>query len=406
VFLILSFVQFLACLQTSSTNRSQLLDSSFEALRLHLTIRTGVFTLVCSFFGRSAFSNRCCLTRTLQIHSSIVSEPLGCQRRPGNALHGRSSGEHQDFHCTVDGSRWVAPIARTDSSMLIWTGRLAPTLLEDLALYDPAQPGKPNLLRDNTLGEQVPRDGCRHEFWLKPRQSVLPALDERPAENTRWRVAAICCKCRVHLTLDIDYSIRWQPSPCPNDVHHLHHFIHSGWREKLTRSYWEQEHPARSSDISVFECSSDTCSAIINVCFTPPEIEDELIETLVNKDRLKERTEAAFQIHQGNTQGMKQPLPIDVLKDLRVYVKNAWDKDPSHRTIKLSNKRFVVRFGPNGEACKDVLVFLGFRLDEVCHPFACFVKDCVTTDLVCSPGRTWADYCNSLRSAGLSLNQI
>jgi ubiquitin carboxyl-terminal hydrolase 25 len=103
----------------------------------------------------------------------------------------------------------------------------------------------------------------------------------------------------------------------------------------------------------------------VTVRYTPPEIEDDKIEILVNPEKLKERTEEAFRTHQGNTQGMKPPLPIDVLKDLRAYVRNAWDRDPNHRAIRLSNKRFVVRFGPGGEACREVLEALGFRLDQV-----------------------------------------
>ena len=259
-------------------------------------------------------------------------------------------------------------------SLLINSGRLAPTLLEDLALYDPAQPGKPNLLRENpfdftrgdTLGDHVPPDACRHDFWLKPKQSVLPELDERPTKDTKWRVSAMCCKCRVHLTIIVDYTIRWQPNPCPSPVHQLHHFIRSEWREKLERSNWDQNNPGRYSDICVLDCSSETCSGSVTVRYTPPEIGDDEIETLVNKDKLRERTEAAFRTHQGNTQGMKQPSPFDVLKDLRVYVANSWQTAEKYRTVKLSNKRFVVRFGPNGDACKDVLESLGFRLNEVC----------------------------------------
>ena len=266
--------------------------------------------------------------------------------------------------------------------LLTRPGRLAPTLLEDLALYDPVQQSRPNLLRENpfsftrgdTLGDNVPPDGCRHEFWLKPRQSVLPELDERPTPDTTWRVAAMCCRCRVHITVVVDYTIRWQPSPCPNDVHQLHHLIRSEWREKLERSTWEQKNPESSSDICVLDCASQTCSASVTVRYTPPEVGDEEVDTLINKTKLRERTEAAFQTHQGNTQGMKQPLPIDVLKDLRVYVKNAWGKEPNHKSIKLSNKRFVVRFGPNGDPCKDVLESMGFRLDEVCASLIHFLS--------------------------------
>jgi ubiquitin carboxyl-terminal hydrolase 25 len=253
-------------------------------------------------------------------------------------------------------------------------GRLAPTLLEDLSLYDPNIPGRLSLLRHNpfeyfngdTLGEQVPAQGCRHEFWLKPRQSNLPELDERADDDTRWRAAVICCKCRLHLTVDVDYTTRWLPGPCPNVNHPLHHLVRAEWKEDLERNRWDQENPSRRSDIAVFDCTSDSCSATVVVRYQPPEIDSAEVELLVSKDKLTARTEAAFEAYAGNTQGMKQPQPIDVLRDLRIYMQNSWDQDPNHRSIKQANKRFVVRFGPNGEPCKDLLESFGFRLDEVC----------------------------------------
>lgn len=289
---------------------------------------------------------------------------------------------------------------------LIQAGRLAPTLLEDLSLYDPNLAGRLSLLRDNpfeffngdTLGEQVPPAGCRHEFWLKPRQSNLPEVDEQPTPETRWRAAVICCKCRVHLTLDVDYTTRWQPAPCPNVNHPLHHLVRSEWREQLEHNRWEQDNPGRRSDIAVFECSSDTCSATVIVLYQPPEIDPSEVETLVSKDKLRARTEAAFQVYSGNTQGMKQPLPIDVLRDLRIYVQNSWNQEPQYRSIKLANKRFVVRFGPNGEPCKDILESFGFRLDEVCFP-----TTARRTHGLCYPKQLTFP---SLKSAGVCQNQI
>ena len=104
---------------------------------------------------------------------------------------------------------------------------------------------------------------------------------------------------------------------------------------------------------------------MVSICLTPPEIHDQVIETLTDKVLLRQRTEAAFKLNEANTQGMRHPSPIDVLNDLRIYIRNAWEQDPSRKSIKLSNRRFMVRFGPQGDACKDVLQAFGFRLDEV-----------------------------------------
>ncbi|KAK5088046.1 ubiquitin-specific protease ubp2 [Lithohypha guttulata] len=57
---------------------------------------------------------------------------------------------------------------------------------------------------------------------------------------------------------------------------------------------------------------------------------------------------------------MKWPTPLDVLVDLRAYFRNSWVRQAS-TAISLDNKRFVVRFGPEGQACHDVLERLGFQ---------------------------------------------
>jgi ubiquitin carboxyl-terminal hydrolase 25 len=103
---------------------------------------------------------------------------------------------------------------------------------------------------------------------------------------------------------------------------------------------------------------------MVTVRFSPPVLRHSDIRTLTDPELLRQRTEEAFR-HRGNTEGMKHPGPMDVLVDLRAYMKNAWRArdDPKYGSINLSNKRFIVRFGPEGAACKDVLDHLGFQLE-------------------------------------------
>lgn len=82
---------------------------------------------------------------------------------------------------------------------------------------------------------------------------------------------------------------------------------------------------------------------------------------LLDKQLLAKRTDAAFEQKKGHTEGMKRPLPIDVLVDLRAYLQNAWKRE-ERAQISIDNKRFAVRFGPEGKACSDVLEMLGFEL--------------------------------------------
>lgn len=218
--------------------------------------------------------------------------------------------------------------------------------------------------RGQTLGAFLHPHNCRHAFWSKPRQSSPLVSDDQADPYAKSSVAAICGKCRTHLHLEIDHSDGWQSSPCPNAENPLHHFIRADWREGTERRAWEETMLGSPAEITVFQCSAEGCSATLNVRYTPPVLREDIVHTLTDREILKQRTEAAFKLSEGNTQGMKPPIVIDVLSDLRIYLTNAWKKDSSQRNIKMSNKRFLVRFGPNGDACKDVLETLRFRRDS------------------------------------------
>ena len=254
------------------------------------------------------------------------------------------------------------------------TGRTAPALLEDLTLYDP-KPGTSygrNILRDTSrsngglgierLGELFSEHSCQHTFLLKPKQSEIPPLDERPGPDSVWTAAAFCQKCRIHFHLKADYTVRFANSPCPNVERPCHHLISSEWRETSERNTWLRDHPESQDEIYTYECSSKTCSAAVTVRISPPALSDAQIHRLVDEDLLRGRTEEAFRTQEGNTQGMKAPSPRDVLEDLRAYIQNAWKEDTTKRAINLTNRRFIVRFGPDGTACKDLLEYLGFHL--------------------------------------------
>lgn len=230
----------------------------------------------------------------------------------------------------------------------------------------------PNVLADSPLrltqarylGDLIPPDSCRHKFSLKPRQSDTPALDERPGPETIWTVAAFCQVCRLHVHVKVDYSIRFEIAPCPTAEHPLHHLVRSEFQEPLERNAWKRQNPDSRDEIYTYKCSSNTCSATVTVRLSPPVLRPSDVHTLVDPALLRQRTEAAFRARDGNTEGMKHPVPLDVLTDLRAYVRNSWKarEDPKYRAIRLSNRRFIVRFGPEGTGCKDVLERLGFHL--------------------------------------------
>lgn len=254
-------------------------------------------------------------------------------------------------------------------------GRTAPTLLQDIALYDPHFQSLPggNLLADGPINfggaqylyQYLTEAGCRHVYLLQPRQTKVPALDERPNEESIYQVAAVCQKCRIHLVLRVDYTGTWKGHPCPNAEHSLHHLVRSTYQDNLAHSKLVQVDPNGGGELYAYQCSSPTCAAVVTVCLTPEVLGDPAVHILIDPELLKQRTDEAFAARSGDTEGMRRPSATDVLTDLRTYIKNAW-KNESKNEISLDNKRFAVRFGPGGTRCAEVLEALYFVL-KVCH---------------------------------------
>jgi ubiquitin carboxyl-terminal hydrolase 25/28 len=254
-------------------------------------------------------------------------------------------------------------------------GRTAPAFAKILTLYDPLHPPSTpvNLLRDPPLtaagitdpAKVLPANSCSHEFCVKEKQSDLPALDARPDETSIWKVAVICRRCRLHVEIRVDYTVRWEADPCPNQKHPLHHFVHSPWREELAKTKWRSKNVGSQDEIYTFECSSQTCSATVYVQLSPPILGSEDVRTLTDEFLLKHRTTEAFQRWPVQLEGFARPSVFDVVFDLRKYLRNAWDSSMDGKHIGLENKRFVVRFGPEGLPCKDVLETAGF-IFKVC----------------------------------------
>lgn len=215
------------------------------------------------------------------------------------------------------------------------------------------------------LGQSLPPQSCHHVFSFKPKQSHIPTLDERIESDTIYIVAAVCQKCLIHVTLKVDYTHHFQDSPCPTLERPFHHLIWSRSRTVSMRQAWLRENPSSADEIYIYECSSSTCSAIITIHLSPPVLSRLAIHTLTDRELLRERTEIAFKSKEGNVEGMKHPTPADVLVDLRAYIRNCWSDDPRFKSIKLSNRRFIVRFGVEGEPCKEVLEELGFKFQVI-----------------------------------------
>lgn len=251
-------------------------------------------------------------------------------------------------------------------------GKLAPTLIEDLHLYDPRWPlaNGLNVLRDiplyhsgfNNIASLLPEASCHHVWCAKDKQSLLPALDARPDPDSVYKLAGVCRKCRIHVEVEVNYTVRWEPEPCPNSTHPLHHLVHSPWRESVARNESLLGNARSNTETFAFECSSSTCSATVFVRLRPPVLSEEHVRLLTERTLLNQRAEEVIASDPTRFEGHKKPTPVEVLSDLRTYMRHSFEHQES-RPIKADNKRFTLRFGLDGQACKDLLESLGFRYE-------------------------------------------
>lgn len=242
-------------------------------------------------------------------------------------------------------------------------------MIEDLTLYDPYRPQINGRLLEQSpavlagaayLHQSLPPGSCQHAFYIQPRQTTKPELDERPSPSSKYQVTAFCRICCVHVSLRVDYSVRGKGSPCPSQGRPLHHLIYSDNGTDEARANQRSLNAEECCELYIYECSVPQCSAVVTIKLSPAELTGDHVNHLVNLELLKQRTDEAFEVHKADTVGMKRPSPVDVLVDLRTYFANAWNRE-STSEIRLDNKRFAVRFGPQGNASHDLLTHLRFE---------------------------------------------
>ena len=160
----------------------------------------------------------------------------------------------------------------------------------------------------------------------------------------------------------VDYTAGTGVNPCPTMSFPLHHLVLSPWRADLAIKDIRAGQPKFQGRVYAFQCTSKTCAATVVVVYEQPRITDERVELMTDAALLKARTEQTIQTAPARFEGMKHPAPIDVLIDLRTYLKNIWTSKEI-KGIKVDNKRFMLRFGPSGMPCRDLLESLYFTLE-------------------------------------------
>jgi ubiquitin carboxyl-terminal hydrolase 25 len=208
----------------------------------------------------------------------------------------------------------------------------------------------------------LPAESCRHTWCAKVNQNVSSALNVTHDRESSYTFCGVCRNCRIHLEVEIGYTLKTESKPCPKANYPLHHLSHSPPREG-TRNDPVAGANAESHTMELaFECSAPGCSAVVRVRYMPPVLSDEHIRLLIDGTLLSRRTREVIDSEPSRYEGHKSPSPGDVLADLRSYLQNSLDHE-APRPIKVDNKRFALRFGTGGQPCSDVLTFLGFQYE-------------------------------------------
>jgi len=235
-------------------------------------------------------------------------------------------------------------------------GKTAPKIFQDFLVFDPLNSG-PNasVLPDHTppAGEGpllAPRIGsCKHEYTTKTNQSVPPPLDQRPDGATKYKLATVCKKCRIHADVKVDYTRA--SNSCPNAECPLHHFQRLKAADEIGVARLKY----------VWQCSEPQCQAVLEVVYRQARIPDkEAKDTLINTENLKRRYEAVVR-SDPSREGIRQATPMDALSRLRKYTKDALNPAHDRPSFPANNKRFMEAFGVYGQDCKVLLERLGFK---------------------------------------------
>ncbi|OOQ82320.1 putative ubiquitin carboxyl-terminal hydrolase [Penicillium brasilianum] len=253
-------------------------------------------------------------------------------------------------------------------------GKTAPRLAEDIRLYDPVHlPGTGlNLLSQvppvhpedsDKTSDFVSPHACRHTYVTKENQTYLAKAEQKRRPGTSSKLSAICSKCRYHLQVVVNYTTSGNAFALAKPTDHLHHFVYKSGRQQGSQMAEEVTEKGQVVETYHYQCSHLSCSAMVSLRIMSPLITLHRLELLSNPGLIRERAEEAIAAQPERLEGMAIPAPVTVLDNLRLYLHNALHTHERSKAISSANKRFMLSFGLEGTASKDVLEFLGFSYD-------------------------------------------
>ncbi len=205
-----------------------------------------------------------------------------------------------------------------------------------------------------------PPGSCRHNYILKPNQSMLPPHDVRPTPSTVWKVSSTCHDCLCHMDLVIDYREALSDNPCPAEKFPLHHLRYAPSSSTPKQVFGTAVGDVEWADHHHFTCSSPTCGAAVTVTTRPPRLRPQFLSLLTNREKIKERVQKELDAAPERMKAYHVPEPHAVLNILRKYVQDALNNgngSENKKQFHSSNKVFLSHLG---EPCRDLLEYMGF----------------------------------------------
>ncbi|KAI4664957.1 uncharacterized protein J4E79_003256 [Alternaria viburni] len=246
-------------------------------------------------------------------------------------------------------------------------GKTAPRLLQDLFTYDPRHEERAgrNLLTSAPPQHDskapavaaVPFRNCRHIFFTKPEQSLLPVAGEDATPNTTYKVASYCNKCRWHVDVRVDHrtdATKIKSCGKGNEDYALHHFLYEGEDNSSGTGGIEAQLRPRTY---TFRCTAPECSVRVRISMKPPCFSEQDIVTLTDQAQLRRRWEAAKQIA-GDRADANMARKVDAPDYLNTYLQDSLKPAKGKARIPLLNKKFLKTFGRD---CDSILRRLGFE---------------------------------------------
>ena len=268
------------------------------------------------------------------------------------------------------------------SNIQIFPGKLAPRLIQDIKSYNPQKlnQGPFDALSEIPYHEAfeddadppLPDISCQHHWAQKPNQTVL-AGDEAKTQP-RSVLRSFCLKCRCHLQVTVAYDQDGLPlHPCPTIDRPLHHFVLENRGNAASDDSDATKSPSWST--RSFRCSSSSCGLHLSIKYAPPRLKHDWTLLLTDRHIIRARAEKAIASDPEKFQGHAPPTPGNVLEKLCTLINKALEQADT-RPISQDSKGILLNLG---EACSEILQYLGFHLKVNIEAYGSFAGVLITS---------------------------